>query len=242
MAVDYTDKAWYIEGFENYDTTDLFVDIPVTETEAGYLPQLPDKTWDTILDCEIAAYIATDEGMMYIGQEHFYDEDEEGHPLVSMDGVWSHINGHLVCYEAQEPLVTEEGTIYRGLVKAKLNGIENITLHIEWDPIADDTEGEVTGRVTGYSRDNDKRAFFMRKGLEQFETGDTIEFIFDFYDENGKLIKTDTYGNKLHVITEDQLFLSDEAFKSGTVISYFGILTDVYQRELMTEEIREEVQ
>ena len=82
----------------------------------------------------------------------------------------------------------------------------------------------------------------MRKGLEQFETGDTIEFIFDFYDENGKLFKTDTYGNKLHVITEDQLLVSDEAFKSGTVISYFGILTDVYQRELMTEEIREEVQ
>ena len=34
----------------------------------------------------------------------------------------------------------------------------------------------------------------------------------------------------------------DEVFESGSVISYFGILTDVYQRDLMTEEIREQVQ
>ena len=241
-AENYTDKEWYIKGFEDYDTTDLFIDIPVTETEDGYLPQLPDKTWDTILDCKIAAYIDTEDGMMYIGQEHFYDEDTDGHPLVSMDGVWAHINGHVVCYEAEEPLVTEEGTIYRGSVKAKLNGTENITLHIEWDPVQDYTVGEIKGHVTGYSRDDEKESFFMKKGLEQFETGDTIEFLFDFYDEEGNLIKTDTYGNKLHVITGDQLTVRDELLESGTVVQYFGVLTDVYQRELMTEEIVEQVQ
>ena len=82
----------------------------------------------------------------------------------------------------------------------------------------------------------------MKKGLEQFETGDTIEFLFDYYDEEGNLIKTDTYGNKQHVITEEQMTVRDEVFDSGTEISYFGVLTDVYQRDLMTEEIREQVQ
>ena len=241
-AADYTGKDWYVEGFENYDTTDLFIDIPVKETEEGYLPDLPDKTWDTILDCKIAAYLATDEGMMYIGREHFYDVDAEGHPLVSMDGVWAHVNGHVVCYETDEPLVTEEGTIYRGTAKARLNGKENITLHIEWDPVKEDTEAEVTGRVTGYSRDDEKEFFFMKKGLEPFETGDTIEFLFDFYDEEGNLIKTDSYGGKLHVITADGLTVKDELFDAGTEVQYFGVLTDVYQRELMTEEIREQVQ
>jgi hypothetical protein len=241
-ASDYTDKEWYIKGFEDYDTTDLFIDIPVTETEDGYLPELPDKTWDTILDCKIAAYIETEDGMMYIGQEHFYEEDEEGHPLVSMDGVWAHINGHVVCYEAEEPLVTEEGTIYRGRVKAKLNDTENITLYIEWDPVKEDSEEEITGHVTGYSKDDEKEYFFMKKGLEQFETGDVIEFLFDFYDEEGNLIKTDTYGGKLHVITDDIMTVKDELLESGTVVQYFGVLTDIYQRDLMTEEIREQVQ
>ena len=159
-----------------------------------------------------------------------------------MDGIWAHINGQVVCYEAEDPIVTDEGIVYRGTVKAKLNGTENITMHIEWDPVSEETDSDFTGYVTGYSRDDDKHAFFMRKGLEQFVTGDTVEFVFDFYDEQGKLIKTGTYGDKMHVITEDQITVRDEMFKSGTVVSYFGILTDVYQRELITEEIREQVQ
>ena len=190
----------------------------------------------------MSAYLVTDEGLMYIGQEHFSDTDADGHPIVSMDGAWARINGHVVCYEADEPLVTEEGTIFRGKVKARLNGSENITLHIEWDPVTEDSEEEPTGRVTGYSKDDEETFFFMKKGLEQFETGDTIEFLFDYYDEEGNLIKTGTYGNKQHVITEEQMTVRDEVFDSGTVISYFGVLTDVYQRDLMTEEIREQVQ
>lgn len=241
MNYDYSKEEWYIKGFEDYDTTDLFIDIPVTETENGYLPELPKKTWDTILDCEVASYLETEEGLLYIGREHFADEDGNGHPLVSMDGIWVHINGHVVCYEAEDPITTDEGIVYRGTVKAKLNGKEKITMHIEWDPVSEETDNDFTGHVTGYSKDDDKQYFFMRKGLEQFETGDTVEFIFDFYDEAGKLIKTDTYGDKMHVITEDEITVMDEMFKPGTVISYFGILTDVYQRELITEEIREQV-
>lgn len=241
-SVDYTNEEWYIKGFEDYDTTKLFIDIPVTETEDGYLPNLPDKTWDTILDCKIAAYLVTDEGLMYIGQEHFTDTDPEGHPLISMDGIWVHVNGHVVCYETQEPLVTEEGTIYRGTVRAKLNGTENITMHIEWDPVTEDYEGELAGYVTGYSKDDEEDTFFMKKGLEQFKTGDTIEFVFDFYDEDGNLMTTKTYGDKLHVITDEHMIVNDALFEAGTQVQYFGVLTDVYQRDLLTEEIREEVQ
>jgi hypothetical protein len=241
-AEDYTDKDWYIKGFENYDTTDLFIDIPVTETELGYLPDLPEKTWDTILDCKIAAYLRTEEGMMYIGREHFYDTDEAGHPLVSMDGIWAQVNGHIICYETGEPLVTEEGTTYRGTARARLNGTDDITLHIEWDPVKEDQDVEITGHVVGYSRDDEEETFFMKKGYEQFETGDTIEFLFDFYDDEGNLVKTDTYGGKIRVITDDQLSVKDELLESGTIVQYFGVLTDVYQRELMTEEILEQVQ
>ena len=241
LVEDYSDEEWYVEGFEDYDTAKVFIDIPVKEVEEEYLPELPEKTWDTILDCRIATYLVTDEGLMYIGQEHFSENDGEGHPIVSMDGIWAHLNGHVVCYEAEEPQLTEDGLIYRGKIKAKLNGKENITLHIEWDPVKDDSDGEATGWVTGYSKDDEKVSFFMKKGLEQLETGDTIEFMFDFYDEEGNLIKTGTYGNKLHVITEDQLTVRDEEFESGTIFSYFGVLTDIYQRDLVTEEIREQV-
>ena len=242
LKEDYSEEKWYIKGFEDYDTAKVFVDIPVSETEDGYLPELPDKTWDTIIDCAVAAYIETEDGLMYIGREFFSEEDADGHPLVSMDGVWARVNGNAVCYETEGSMDTEEGAVYRGTVKAKLNGIENITLHIEWDPVTEDSEEEITGHVMGYSKDDEKVSFFMKKGLEQFETGDVIEFVFDFYDEEGNLIKTDTYGDKLHVITEDGLTVKDELLESGTVVHYFGVLTDVYQRDLMTEEIVEQVE
>ena len=243
-SVDYTDEEWYIKGFEDYDTANLFVDIPVTETEYGYLPQLPEKTWDTILDCKVAAYMVTEEGLLYLGQEHFAEQDDEGHPLVSMDGIWTHINGHVVCYETGEPIVTEAGTVYRGTVRALLNGEEEITIHVEYDPIPDDEDfdGEVTGHVTGYSVDDEEGGFFfMKKGLEQFETGDSIEFIFDFYDEEGNVFQTGPYGEPLTVITGEKLTAKDEMFGSGTEFRYFGVLTDVFRRDLMTEEIREQV-
>jgi len=270
-AEDYTNEDWYIKGFEDYDTADLFIDIPVIETEDGYLPDLPDKTWDTILDCKVAAYMVTDDGLMYIGREHFSEQDEEGHPLVNMYGYWARVNGHLVCYETEEPLITEEGIVYRGRVRARLNGEEDIVLHIEWNPAAIETEadsagnsaggsaggggeptgsgseltgaeGELTGNVTGYSLADEEDTFFMRKGLEQFRSGDVIEFLFDFYDESGNLIKTEVYGDKLRVITDDRLTVKDELFESGTRIQYFGVLTDVYQRDLITEEIMGEVE
>ena len=241
LTEDYSDEEWYIKGFEDYDTAKVFVDIPVKEVEGGYLPELPEKTWDTILDCKIATYLVTDEGLMYIGQEHFSEDDGE-HPIVSMDGIWARLNGHVVCYEAEEPQLTEDGVIYRGKIKARLNGRENITLHVEWDPVKDESDEGSTGWVTGYSKDDEKVSFFMKKGLEQLETGDTIEFIFDFYDEEGNLIKTGPYGSKLHIVTEDQLTVRDEEFESGTIFSYFGVLTDIYQRDLVTEEIREQVQ
>ena len=174
--------------------------------------------------------------------EHFSEEDPEGRPLVSMDGIWARVNGHVVCYETEEPMVTEEGTIYRGTVRAKLNGAEDITLHIEWDPVTEDTEEGLKGRVTGYSKDDEEVSFFMKKGLEQFETGDTVEFIFDFYDEEGNLIKTEPYGSKLRIITDDTLTVEDEPFEAGTTFKYFGVLTDIFQRDLITEEIVEEVQ
>ena len=66
--------------------------------------------------------------------------------------------------------------------------------------------------------------------------------MFDIYDEEGKLTGTEAYGKPLTVVSDERLTVKEEPLEEGTVLEYYGILTDVYQRELMTEEIREEVQ
>ena len=94
---------------------------------------------------------------------------------------------------------------------------------------------EAVGHVKGYTR-TDNPFSFMEKGLIELESGDTLQFMFDWYDENGKVVKTGTYGNKVRVVTQDKLSVKDEALPSCE-IEFLGVLTDVYQRELLTEVI-----
>ena len=58
-----------------------------------------------------------------------------------------------------------------------------------------------------------------------------------YYDEMGSLIRTAPYGDRLIIISDNYLSVKDERLPAGTEIRYFGVLTDVYQRELVTEEI-----
>ena len=238
FAIDYSKEDWYVKGFEDYTSATMFVDIPVKMLDNGYLAELPEKTWASIVDCKTEAYINTDDGLIYLGQEHFDAKDEQGHPLVVPSENWAHVGGHLVFYEAENPVETEEGVVYKGVVKARLNKTEDITLKIEWEPMTAENEGMLTGKVVGYTLDNDRVPFFMRKGLMQLETGDTLEFLFDYYDQQGDFVKTAPYGDKLTIIAEDAIAVTDAPLDKDLDIEYYGILTDVYQREFLTEMIK----
>ncbi len=239
LSYDYSKEKWYVEGYDNYDTAKLFIDIPVKEVEGGYLPELPEKTWDTVLDCATSAYVPMpDTGkLMYIGREHFDDMDADGHFKVVVENKWAHIGNNLVCYNSEEEVESDAGITYKGTIRARLNGEEDVTLQVEWDPVAKDTEEPHTGHIVGYRPDEEK-LHILPKGLEELKTGDTLEFLFDIYDEEGKLEGTETVGDKVIVVKQENLTVTDEPFAPGTDIECYGILTDVYQRELMTEVIK----
>ena len=231
--VDYTTYDWYNAGFENYEPTTDLIDIPVTDTGNGWQVQLPDETWDIIADCRTAAYQKDEQGRMrFLGYEHFGDEDENGHPMFDMNDTWIHVNDHLVYYDSKTPRETDDGTVFTGDTRAKLNGKDDIIVHIEWDPVKEGEEA-VAGHVTGYDFADDDKSF-MRKGTQQFRPGDKIEFIFDYYDEEGKLVATEPYGGSLRVTKQESLTVEDQPLEPGA-IEFLGVLTDVYQRQLMTE-------
>ena len=231
--VDYTESDWYKAGFENYEPTTDLIDLPVKDTGNGWQVQIPDKTWDIIADCRTRVYQKTEDGRLrFLGNDHVGDNDENGHPMVDIDDMWIHINGHLVYYDAQQPRETEAGTVFSGDTRARLNGKDEIIVHIEWDPVKEDEDG-VTGHVIGYAYADDEMAF-MSKGMETFVPGDSIEFLFDYYDEEGKLVGTEAYGGRLVVTKPEKLTAEDRPLPEGD-IQFLGVLTDVYQRELMTE-------
>ena len=152
--------------------------------------------------------------------------------MVDVDDMWIHINGHLVYYDAQQPRETEEGTVFSGDTKARLNGQDEIIIHIEWEPAKEGEDAEV-GHIIGYDYADDEMAF-MSKGMQTFVPGDSIEFLFDYYDEEGKFTGTEAYGGRLVVTKPENLKAEDKPLPECD-IQFLGVLTDVYQRELMTE-------
>ena len=178
-------------------------------------------------------YQKTEDGKLrFLGNDHIGDNDADGHPMVDVDDMWIHINDHLVFYDAQTPRETEEGTVFSGETRARLNGEDEIIIYIEWDP-AKGEDDAVTGHVTGYDYADDELAF-MEKGTHTFKPGDSIEFLFDYYDEEGNLTGTEAYGGKLRVTKPENLKAEDKPLPECDV-QFLGVLTDVYQRKLMTE-------
>jgi hypothetical protein len=230
---DYTSSDWYKKGFEDYDPTTDLIDIPVTDTGNGWQVQIPEETWDIVADCRTAVYQKTEDGRLrFLGNDHIGDNDADGHPMVDVDDMWIHINDHLVFYDAQTPRETEEGTVFSGETRARLNGEDEIIVYIEWDPVKGEDDA-VTGHITGYDYAEDEMSF-MEKGTQTFKPGDSLEFLFDYYDEEGKLIGTEAYGSKLRVTKPDNLKAEDKPLPEGD-IQFLGVLTDVYQRNLMTQ-------
>ena len=240
IQTDYTKEAWYIEGFEDYDDTTTFVDIPLLEKADGYQVQLPENTWDIVTDCQTMVWQQTEDGpegavRRYLGCDYIGDDDENGHPLITADNYWVHVNGQLACYITDQILVVDEDTIYTGRIPARLNDSEDIYLLVTWDPLDDDEDLLETGHITGYISMDDT-AVLEDKGASELQAGDTIQLLFDYYDAEGRLVATEPAGDKIRVSRQSRLNVADQAM-SNCVIEYAGSLEDVYQRRLLTEYI-----
>ncbi len=81
----------------------------------------------------------------------------------------------------------------------------------------------------------------MEKGLLTLEAGDTLQFLFDYYDNEGKYVMTGTNGKKVRVLRENELEVKDEPFGECD-LEFSGRLTDIYQRTFLTEMLETHVE
>lgn len=235
---DYTQEDWYEAGFENYDTTPIIIDVPLEETEAGYKINLPDDVWNLILDCQTAVYKRNDDGsMVYLGSDYVGEDDENGHPMIDFDGHWVHINGQVVCYQAEGVRESEEGSVFYGQVPAMLNGKTEILLNVEWDATESGQEMP-TGRVVGYEELNPElgAGLLEQKGSLTLEAGDYIQFMFQTFDESGNLKETKPAGKRIYITKQDRLTVEDVKVEPGDY-AFHAVLSDIYQRTFSSEVI-----
>lgn len=230
---DYTSEEWYVKGFEDYVTEAPMIDIPIVKNGDGYSLELSDRVWKIITDEKQFFYQVTDDGLKYLGMDYAGKTDENGHPMITTDGTWISIGGQPIFYEPSKTRETEKGSVFTGISKAILNGETEVLLYIEWEPVSSDSDGALTGTVIGYDELNNDNAF-MSKGMSQFETGQTLDFLFDYYDEEGKVIKTEKAGSTYRIIAPDNITVKDESLGSCT-LKHGLVLTDVYQRVFQSE-------
>ena len=238
LNIDYTKEEWYKTGFENYVTTAPMIDIPIYENGNGYSLTLSDKVWDIVLDAKQFYYQETDDGLKYLGMDYVGETDASGHPMITTDGTWIFLDNYPIYYEAAKVRESDKGTVYTGISKAKLNGTDEVILYIEWEPAAEGTS-PAKGRITGYDLAENDNAF-MEKGTQKFQPGDTLEFLFDYYDLEGNIIETKTDGRTYRVITSDNIPVVDQKLSQCTLMHGI-ILTDAYQRQFQTEMVETDI-
>ena len=132
--------------------------------------------------------------------------------------------------------------VFTGKVRALLNGREDINLLIEWDPIlSSETEIIPEGHVVGYELiSTDSSAEMETRGNNMLAAGDYVQFVYSWFDEEGHLIKTEAQGVGIYVSRQDQIKVRDRSLKNCTVL-FYEVLTDVYQRTMITEKIQADV-
>ena len=235
LTKDHTQDEWYVAGFENYAPDANLVDVPVTEKDGIYSIELPEQSKDLIAESKVSVYQKEGAKLRMLGTDYSFTKDADRKYAIDPDGTWVFINGRAVSYTATGVSETEQGFVYKGDVKARLNNLENIIIHVEWDAVQKGVQ-PTEGMVTGYDYADENMPIFMSRGTQKFETGDKIEFIFDYQDEDGKIIGTESCGGSLRVTSPEKISVSRRSLGKGE-LRYMGRLTDVYQREYLTEGI-----
>ena len=77
--------------------------------------------------------------------------------------------------------------------------------------------------------------------MAELEPGDRLQFLFDYYDEEGNLVATEPYGGTVTITKEENLSVEHAKLPKGDNVVFGGVLIDVYQRVMTTEKIEAQV-
>ena len=241
------DQPWYRHRFENYNVSVYRDNIPLTKVDGGsgdekddaYKIDLTDEEWETITNYEQGLKMKVAGRYVDLGSDNVYGLDKNGHYMVKFNQTWVAINGVVVALHPGTPKEAYGRMIYSGTVDATLNFIYPIKIYIEWVNIGGaEGEGVVLGYLPVDQDSDDIDEMGMPRGLKQFKASSVVSFLYDWYDEDGNYLTTaaghlpvDVGTRGLKVTQED---ISSEDYY------YYGILYDVLNRTMETEQIHHE--
>ena len=230
---DYADEEWYnsdtVSQYQSYYDESTYTEREVVWNDEydAYVLSLTEDEWKNInLDAvTLEALVQMDYGYIDLGSDQSI-ELAGNDLLITFDGEWVAIEGQVVPFytESAENSVFIEGVSSDddewyscGYVPAELtrNGERcEIELILRWD------NDHPSGYCAGY-RLADGTDETQARGYLQLKVGDKLDFIADFYSDNGNYDGTSVWGSSL-TITEDMV-------KSTGSYSSDGIFEDALQ-------------
>lgn len=217
------DLAGEYEDYYSYVDTD---ELEITDKDGVYVLQLSDEDWDIVIDVEKQVYYDDGEGYLLLGSDDYVEFDDDGDLVVEYDYEWLYINECIIPYYYSGEIEAKDGSVlYLGYAPALLNGEEDINVWVSWSE-----EGEAN--VLGYKADYSD---VSSKGYYKFKDGDTIDFLFSYFDYDGNY--QDDY-----VLDDNTLVYSDDTVLElyydsiGDVpVQVCCYLMDIYENEYWTE-------
>ena len=211
---------------------------------------MSDEQWSKLQKLQLNFFYDDGEGILDLGCDDLYEEDDNGNLLEPQDRTWVSIQGQPVAYYSISASGGEDDYTIIGRVPAELNG-EDVNLIIVFD--SENEDGYVAGAVYDYEDDGidviaknlfdgdgaqTDDGFVMEDGTavewaDLSSEGYEIRFLCDSYDPEGNYEGSYYIGNPVSVDSFGDLRISNRDVGEGTVYAAY-VVTDLYGEQYWT--------
>ena len=188
---------------------------------------LTEDEWELVHSVDQNIFVDDGQGYMDLGLDNVFSFDEEGNLVADLSGVWLSIDGQAVPYYHLDTETYADGYRVMGYIPCLLNG-ERTNLYVVFDNNHD--YGLVVGTQTDYLVSGDTET--SAKIDTELKSGDTLQFLCDYYAYDGTYSNSYYFGKPLTV--GDEVHVVDGYLPEGLSLRVTYRLTDIYNQSWWT--------
>ena len=182
---------------------------------------LYEQEWELIQTVELNVFVDDGDGFIDLGCDNVAEYNSDGDLIVDYDGTWISVNGNVAAYYLVSDTENGNGTYTTvGRIPAYLNG-QLVNIKVIFD--SKHPYGVITGASPLYTGSETETS---PKGDLPIRKGDSIQFVCDYYEYDGKFDSAYTLGDKFTVPASGLEIYNVEL--EDTVCSVSYKLTDIY--------------
>lgn len=223
-----SDRELYTESIANYLAENRF-DPSTLQWQIGsdgfHYMTLKEEQWDLVQSLELNVFYDDGEGYIDLGLDNVFSFDENGALIGDTDRTWIAINGQPVAYYYINTMEEETSYTITGRVPALLNG-QKVDLLLVFD--SETPYGYIAGACYNYKNNETET---IAKSVTELQSGDTLEFLCDYYSYDGTYQDSYYLGEKM-TVTEEMTISNVEIGEGAIRVMYR--FTDIYNQSYWT--------